>query len=430
MKTVVITDYASYVKDGVWTEAFAAAIADINAVGGGYLTVPAGNYPTGCVEYCSDMTMELCEGAVLDFINDGLDHPIVMSRYEGVDREVYKPLVFGRNLKNVTLCGKGRIEGNGEAWWKKFKEWPYPRPKSVVFQDTENIVIRDITITNSPCWTVVPLRSKNILVDGITIINPFHSPNTDGVDPDSCQNVEIRNCIFDVGDDCIAIKSGTEYNKEFIPSENIYVHHCQMKKGHCGVGIGSEMSGGVRNVRVEDCEFTGTERGLRLKTRRGRGGFVDGISLVRVKMSNVLVPLSINMRYFCGPDGVAYCVSSTAPYPVTDKTPSVKNVTLEDFVSEDTNVAALYLSGIAESPIENVSLKNVTITMKEDATPGIPDAAIDAPFMWRAGLIIKFAKNLTLENVSVKGVAGLTNLFSDCGDVLINGKIYEPRTLM
>jgi len=300
----------------------------------------------------------------------------------------------------------------------------------VVFQDTENIVIRDITITNSPCWTVVPLRSKNILVDGITIINPFHSPNTDGVDPDSCQNVEIRNCVFDVGDDCIAIKSGTEYNKEFIPSENIYVHHCKMIKGHCGVGIGSEMSGGVRNVRVEDCEFTNTERGLRLKTRRGRGGFVDGISLVRVKMTNVLVPLSINMRYFCGPDGVSYCVSSTAPYPVTDKTPSVKNVTLEDFVAEDTNVAALYLSGISESPIENVSLKNVKITMKEDATPGIPDAAIEAPFMWRAGLIIKFAKNLTLENVSVKGVAGLTNLFSDCGDVYIDGKLYVPRTLV
>lgn len=429
MKNVSILEYKSKVQNGIWTEAFRAAVADLNAAGGGYLTVPAGNYRTSSIEYCSDMTMELCEGAVLDFINDGLEHPVVMSRYEGVDRDVYMPLIFGRNLKNVKLCGKGRIEGNGPAWWEHRLDWPFPRPKSVVFQDSENIEIRDITITNSPCWTVVPLRSKNLLVDGITVINPFESPNTDGCDPDSCQNVEIRNCTFDVGDDCIAVKSGTEYNKVFIPSENIYVHNCRMMHGHCGVGIGSEMSGGVRNVRVEDCTFTDTERGLRLKTRRGRGGFVDGVSLTRVKMKNVLVPFVINMRYFCGPDGIAKCVADTAPYPVSEKTPHVNNISLIDFEAEETNAAALYISGLSEAPIENVTLKNVSISMAENATPGIPDAALEAPFMWKAGLILKFAKNLVMDNVKVKGVAGLTNLFSDCDGVFIDGKEYNVRSL-
>ncbi len=429
MKKVSITDYRSYVQDGVWTEAFRRAVEDIKEAGGGYLTVPAGNYPTSSIEYCSDMTMEICEGAVLDFINDGLEHPVVLSRYEGVDRDIYMPLIFGRNLKNVTLCGKGTIEGNGGPWWTVRCDWPFPRPKSVVFQDSENIVIRDVTIRNSPCWTVVPLRSRNILVDGIKVFNPFESPNTDGCDPDSCRDVEIRNCLFDVGDDCIAIKSGTEYNREFIPSENIYVHDCTMRHGHCGVGIGSEMSGGVRNVRVEDCTFMDTERGLRLKTRRGRGGFVDGVSLTRVKMHNVLVPFVINMRYFCGPDGIAKCVSDTAPYPVSKSTPSVKNISLIDFEATDINAAALYISGLSEAPIENVVLRNVNLEIAENAVPGIPDAAIDAPFTWKAGLILKFANGLRMDNVRVKGVAGLTNLFSDCEDVYLDGKKYEVRSL-
>lgn len=429
MKNISILEYQSYVKDGLWTDAFKAAVADLKENGGGYLTVPAGTYRTSSIEYCSDMTMEICEGATLDFINDGEDHPRIFGRYEGVDRPVFMPLIFGQSVKNVVLCGKGTMEGNGAPWWARRLEWSIPRPKSVVFQDSENIVIRDITIKNSPCWTVVPLRSKNLLVDGIKIFNPFESPNTDGVDPDSCQDVEIRNCLFDVGDDCIAIKSGTEYNKEFIPSKNIYVHDCEMRHGHCGVGIGSEMSGGVCDVVVENCTFTDTERGLRLKTRRGRGGYVDGVTLRNVKMKNVLVPFVINMRYFCGPDGIAKKVADTAPYPFDNSTPSVRNVNLIDFEATDVNVAALYLSGLAESPLENVTLKNVNITMSEHAHPGIPDAAIDAPFIWKAGMILKFAKGLKMDNVKVSGVEGLTHLFSDCDNVMLDGEVYDVRTI-
>ncbi len=429
MKHLNILDFQNYTKDGLWTEAFKAAVAELKAAEGGVLSVPAGNYPTSSVEFCSDMTLELSEGAVLDFVNDGLDHPVVWSRYAGVNCEVYEPLIFGDHVRNVVLCGKGRLEGNGREWWAHRLEWPYPRPRSVVFQDSENIVIKDITITNSPCWTVVPLRSRHILVDGITILNPQHSPNTDGCDPDSCQDVEIRNCLFDVGDDCIAIKSGTEYNPERIPSRDIYIHDCTMQHGHCGVGIGSEMSGGVVNVRIEDCSFTDTERGLRLKTRRGRGGFVEGVSLTRVKMQNVLVPFVINMRYFCGPDGIAKCVADTAPYPFSDATPRVTNVSLTDFEATDVNVAALWISGLSESPVENVSLKNVRITMAENAVPGIPDAAIEAPFMWKAGLVLKFAKNLRLDNVNVEGVAGIVKLFSDCDAVLLDGEEYSETSL-
>ena len=426
---VNIRDYVSSVRDGLWTEAFRAAVADLSANGGGTLAVPAGTYETGPIEYCSDMTLELSEGAVLSFINDGEAHPRVMSRYEGTDREVFMPLIFGNHVRNVTLCGKGIIEGNGADWWAKRTSWSVPRPRTVVFQDSENIVIRDVIIQNSPCWTVVPLRSKNILVDGIEIHNPFHSPNTDGIDPDSCQNVEIRNCLLDVGDDCIAIKSGTEENPNRIPSEHIYVHDCIMRKGHCGVGIGSEMSGGVRDVRIEDCVFTDTERGLRLKTRRGRGGYVDGISFKRVSMKNVLVPFVINMRYFCGRGGIAKRVADTKAYPVDEGTPRVSNVSLIDFAAEDVNVAALWLSGLAEAPIENVTLENVAISMAENAHPGIADAAIEAPFMWKAGLVLKYAKNLRMDNVKVSGVEGITRLFSDCENIYLDGQVYEEDTI-
>ena len=429
MKNLSILDFRSFVRDGIWTDAFRAAVSELAAAGGGTLTVPAGDYPTSSVEFCSFMTLELCEGAVLDFVNDGLAHPVVWSRNGGVDCEVYEPLVFGSHVKNVVLCGKGVIEGNGADWWAKRREWPYGRPRSVVFQDSENIVIRDITIQNSPFWTVVPLRSQHILIDHIEIHNPFHSPNTDGIDPDSCKDVEIRNCLLDVGDDCIAIKCGTEENKELIPSEDIWVHDCVMKQGHCGVGIGSEMSGGVKNVVIEDCVFTDTERGLRLKTRRGRGGSVDGVTFRRVKMKNVLVPFVVNMRYFCGEGGIARRVGDTAPYPMDAGTPSVRNLSLIDFVAEDVNVAALYISGLAESPVENVTLRNVTVTMAENARPGIPDAALEAPCMWKAGLILKFAKNLRLDNVKVSGVEGLTNLFTDCDGVFLDGREYDAQTI-
>lgn len=161
----------------------------------------------------------------------------------------------------------------------------------------------DFMVHNSPNWTIHPVRCENVTIDNLTIVNPFDSPNTDGIDPESCRNVRITGCHIDVGDDCIAVKAGTEDALEDVPCENIAITGCTMVHGHGGVVLGSEMSGGIRRVSITGCVFDGTDRGIRIKSRRGRGGAVEDVSVTGIVMNDVLCPLVINLMYFCGKDG-------------------------------------------------------------------------------------------------------------------------------
>ena len=193
------------------------------------------------------------------------------------------------------------MDGRGAAWWQRFREGTlcHPRPRLISFADCRNVLIEGVTLTRSPSWTINPVRCENVVIDKVTIVNPADSPNTDGINPDSCRNVRIANCHIDVGDDCIAIKSGTEAEAadRRAPCENIAITNCTMVHGHGGVVIGSEMAGGVRNVVIANCIFESTDRGIRLKSRRGRGGIVEDVRVTNVIMTGVLCPFTVNLYY-------------------------------------------------------------------------------------------------------------------------------------
>lgn len=171
----------------------------------------------------------------------------------------------------MALTGFGTLEGQGKKWWTAFraKTLDAARPCAVCFEDCTRVRMSDFMVHNSPNWTIHPVRCENVTIDNLTIVNPFDSPNTDGIDPESCRNVRITGCHIDVGDDCIAVKAGTEDALEDVPCENITITGCTMVHGHGGVVLGSEMSGGIRRVSITGCVFNGTDRGIRIKSRRG-----------------------------------------------------------------------------------------------------------------------------------------------------------------
>jgi polygalacturonase len=239
-------------------------------------------------------------------------------------------------------------------------------------------------------------------VDKLTIHNPPHSPNTDGINPESCRDVHISNCHIDVGDDCITLKSGTEDEaRELLkPCENITVANCTMVHGHGGVVIGSEMSGGVRYVVISNCVFQGTDRGIRLKSRRGRGGVVEDLRVSNVVMVDVLCPFIMNLYYGCGAWG-AQRISDKAPWPVDEGTPRFRRIHMSHITARRVQYAAAFLYGLAEMPIEDVSFEDVTISMDPDAEPGHPAMAPDMPPMQRAGFYANNVRGLRLRDVEI-----------------------------
>lgn len=243
-----ITDFGA-VPDGktLCTEAFSKAVSKCEQMGGGTVYVPAGTFFTGAIHLVSNTNLYLDAGATLLFSQDLEDYPLVNSRWEGEEKLMYSPLIYGDNVENVSITGFGILNGQGDIWWKLNNEHKlkYPRPRFICFQNSERVLIEGIQIINSPAWTVNPVNCNNVTINKISIKNPADSPNTDGINPDSCRNVRVSNCYISVGDDCIAIKSGVEQSKFRIPCENISITNCTMLDGHGGVVIGSEMSGSV-----------------------------------------------------------------------------------------------------------------------------------------------------------------------------------------
>jgi polygalacturonase len=260
--------------DALCTQAFTAAIEACRETGGGTIFVPSGEFLTGAIHLESNMTLFVDAGARVIFSQDPADYPIIDSRWEGLNRRTYSPQIYAYGQQNIAIAGQGIIDGRGEMWWElhRKQKLEYPRPRLISFERCSNISISGITVLNSPSWTINPIRCENVTIHQVTIKNPADSPNTDGINPDSCQNVHIANCHIDVGDDCIAIKSGKEGCLPKAPCENITITNCTMVHGHGGVVIGSEMSGGVRNVVISNCVFEGTDRGIRIKSRRESGG--------------------------------------------------------------------------------------------------------------------------------------------------------------
>ena len=394
------------------TEAIYAALAACAKAGGGTVYFPAGTYLTGPLRIQDDhITLELSNGATLRASDDFSDYPAVYTRWEGIDGYAYCPIIFADSVRHFTLTGRGTLDGNGQAWWdfhyalqKKYNtqgneltdfsaivpEGPlgdtlaklnansgrdpadaygwmaqtqFLRPPLVQFKHCQNVLMEEVTLINSPFWTVHPLYSDNVVIQNITIDNVTQaggdSPNTDGIDPESSTNVRILGCHINVGDDCIAIKSGRDEagRKAGRPTENLIVSHCTMINGHGGVVIGSEMSGGVRNVVVSNCIFQNTDRGIRIKTMRGRGGVVENIRYDNLIIENTrLEAIMLNMNYH-----------ATKEEPVSERTPVLKDIFISNVTIRNAE-KIMKVEGLKESPVQGVYLNNVVAEGKQGIT--------------------------------------------------------------
>ena len=369
-------------------------IDKLNANGGGTLFFPAGTYLTGAIKLKSNITLFMEAGATLLF-SDNFDDflPFVEMRYEGVMMKSFSPLIYAVDAENITIKGEGKLEGQGKKWWDELfkvmndlkdngirdvnkyqKMWDEANDVKSLYDETnqdyvstlqrrffrppfiqtlrcKNIKIEGVTIVNSPFWTVNPQFSENIKITGLTIINP-KSPNTDGINPESCKNVHISDCHISVGDDCITIKSGRDLQgRRFAtPCENITVTNCTMLSGHGGVVIGSEMSGSVRNITISNCVFDGTDRGIRLKSTRGRGGVVENIRVNNIVMRNIQQEaIILDLKYSRMPEE-----------PLSERTPIFRNIHISNLTGVDVK-KPIYIRGLEESPITDITISNIDI---------------------------------------------------------------------
>jgi polygalacturonase len=355
------------------TNAFQKAVDACARAGGGRLVFPAGKYLSGPIFLKSNCHLEIEAGAILLFDNKIKQTPLIEGSWEGIERKVYASLFTGVNLENITISGRGTLDGQGQAWWDAYRltevlrkkmnivereqenpqgsALPYPRPRVINLYHCKNILIRDITILNSPSWTIHPVYCENISIQRISIVTPYGSPNTDGINPESCKNVRILDCFIDCGDDCITLKSG--YNergrKIGIPCEDIIIANCVFAHGRSAIGIGSEMSGGIRNVTVTNCVFNGTLRGIRIKTARGRGAVVENVIISGIVMDNISEGISLDMYYDA---------RNEDPEPVTEKTPSFRNIRISNISGTHVD-QAMNLSGLPESPLQDIRFDHI-----------------------------------------------------------------------
>ena len=402
--------------------AIQSAIDACAAQGGGTVTLPAGQYLTGSLFLRDNISLYLDAGAVLLGSENPDDYPVIHSRWEGKHQDTYAPLITGQDLTNISITGRGIIDGRGAFWWKAKEEntLAHPRPRLISFSDCTNVLIEGITAVNSPSWTINPVHCQNVNIRGVTVINPADSPNTDGINPDSCRLVRISDCYVSVGDDCITIKSGTEHEApdRYAPCRDITITNCTLERGHGGVVIGSEMSGGVKNVVISNCVFIGTDRGIRIKSRRGRGGIIEDIRVSNIIMDGVLCPFTMNLYYHIGVRGNTD-ISDKNPRSVDDSTPRLRRIYFSHITAREVKHAAGFLYGLAEMPLEEISFTDVSISISEEADSGYPEMADDIPSMSQAGFFIRNARHLRLENVEVTGQVGGAFDIADSEDVMI-----------
>jgi Glycosyl hydrolases family 28 len=387
------------------TAAIQKAVDACAAGGGGKVLIPPGHYVTGPIFLQSRVEVELASGAVLLGSTNLSDYPAIDGRWEGVERKVYASIFTGHRLEHVSITGRGTIDGRGPVWWEAQRKTAilrrqkgivgrepenppdaplhWPRPRMINLYNCTNVLIRDLTLLNSPSWNVHPVYCENVTIDNLTIIAPPDSPNTDAVDPDSCRNVRISNGFFDVGDDCIVIKSG--YNEDGrrvgIPCEDVLVSNCTFGHGHGGVVIGSEMSGSVRNVTVANCIFDGTQRGLRVKTSVGRGGVIENFRASNLVMRNITdAAFSVTAAY----DREA---KESTGKPAPETIPIMRRIHWSDIIVAGVNKIA-DISSLQESPLEDFSLRNIQVTAA------------------RSGIRCSHAKGVVLDGLNLEVASG------------------------
>jgi polygalacturonase len=391
--------------------------------GGGTVYIPAGVYLTGTLWMRSNVTLHLEAGAKLLGVPDVSAFPIWVSQWKGTATPTHAALICGEGLENIAIMGRGTIDGGGRMWWELFKEGKlsHVRPRLIRVVNCRNVLIDGITLTNSGFWTLNPVACDNVTVSRVTVRNPADSPNTDGINPDSCSNVRISDCYIDVGDDCVTIKSGSEEDGRAMlrPCENITITNCTMLHGHGGVVIGSETSGGVRNVVISNCVFCGTDRGIRLKSRRGRGGVVEDIRVDNLIMDDVLCPLVINLFYACHARDSSN-VHDRSAHPVDSGTPRIRRLRFSNISARRAKYAAAFILGLPEMCVEDVIFDGISVYLDPDnTTRGSPAMAVGVADMCRAGFVIRNARTVKLRNIDVHHQLGPAVSIGDADDVAI-----------
>ncbi|WP_071131014.1 glycoside hydrolase family 28 protein [Enterococcus timonensis] len=410
MYEYLITDFGATPDGRLVTEEIQKTIDAAAKDGGGRVVIPSGTFYTSALFLKDHIELHLTPGAVLKFSDNQDDYPVVTSRWEGVKREVYASCLYAENVKNISVTGFGLLDGNGKNWWhlqrNDLASLKYPRPKLVSFDSCEHVTLKDFSVIDSPSWTINPILCENVTVDNINIKNPADSPNTDGIDPESCKNVRIANCSIDVGDDCIAIKAGTEDTARRVACENVTITNCTMVHGHGGVVLGSEMSGSIRNVTISNCVFQDTDRGIRLKSRRGRGGIVEDIRIDNIVMDRVMCPIILNLYYFCGPKGKEKYVWDKNPYPITEETPNFRRIHFANLTARNVQAAAGFIYGLPEECVSEITFDNIAIEMDPEAVAGKPAMMTGIEEMKQQGFYVGNARDILFNRVSVTGHTG------------------------
>lgn len=454
-RAVTLTDFGA-VADGVTlnTKAFADAIDKLSSEGGGTLNVPAGVWLTGPIVLKSNINIHLDGGALIVFAADESLYETAYVVYEGFEAWRTQSPISGYNLENVAITGDGIIDGNGGMWRpvKKDKmnsaEWKnltakggvlqsnvwypsqsyidgeeickgdgrarltkekaedikrYLRPVMVQLVGCKNVLLEGVTFQNSPAWNVHPLMCENLIVDGVFIKNPDYAQNGDGLDVESCKNVIIYRSTLDVGDDAICLKSGKDEagRKRGIPTENVIVRDCRVFHGHGGFVVGSEMSGGVSNVSVSNCQFLGTDTGLRFKSCRGRGGVVKNIFIDNINMLNVSGDaVTFDLYYF---------VKNTPKEipPVDETTPQFRDIYIKNVTSFNSG-KALKFNGIPEMPIENIQITNSVFTARD-------------------GGLLSESKGIKLTNVTVRPDEGPAMTVNNVSNAIFSGCTFSSE---
>ncbi|KAA9339174.1 glycoside hydrolase family 28 protein [Hymenobacter busanensis] len=466
--TVSIVKHGA-VADGLTlnTQAIQKAIDACSQQGGGVVLVPRGHWRTAGIEMRSNVNLHLAQGALVQFTDDHNAYHLIKTNWEGVDAVRNQALIYGDNLENVAITGKGIFDGAGNTWrpvkknkltetqWKRQQEsgvlnekkdtW-YPsasalkgttipeafylkpgkevkdyedikdflRPDMLVLARSKRILLEGVTFQNSPAWTIHPLMSEDIIVRNVKALNPEYGQNTDALDLESCRNGIVEGCTFDVGDDAICIKSGRDEQgrKRGLPTENFIIRNTTVYHAHGGFVIGSEMSGGARNIYVSNVNFIGTDVGLRFKTTRGRGGVVENIFIENVDMKDIPGQAIIFDMYYMAKDPVPLAGESTAPpvieaKPLDEGTPQFRKIQIRNVTCNGAETAIM-VRGLPEMPIKDISIENAVLQSKK-------------------GLVCIEASGIKLKNVTLLSTQTLPVMeVQNSQNITLDGIRYTP----
>jgi polygalacturonase len=483
--TILITKFGAK-PDGVTlnTRSINDAINASSKRGGGVVVIPTGLWLTGPIELKSNVNLHLQKNALLQFTSDFSQYKLVEGNWEGLPQMRNQSPISATAATNIAITGLGIIDGAGEAWrmvkkdkltesqWKKLvasggvlsddkKSW-YPseawlvankmknpgqispektpefyqsikdflRPNLLVLTKCNKILLEGVTFQNSPAWCLHPLMSENITIRNINVKNPWFAQNGDGLDLESCKNVLVENSVFDVGDDGICIKSGrdAEGRKRGMPTQDVIVRNCTVYAAHGGFVIGSEMSGGAKNIWVDDCTFIGTDIGLRFKTTRGRGGVVENIFIKNIAMKNIPGEAILFDMYYAAQDPIALNGEKREPpkvetKPVTEETPQFKNIYIKNVVVNGAQ-KAIFVRGLPEMNVKNIVMEDMVMQSKEglDMTEG-------------TGIVLKNVQLYTENKNPVMNIhnsqdIALTNVKYNDAELLLNVTGEKSRDIL